>query len=235
MDEKEEDQPSKTPFAAVMPHCSLQKSVLQGRASQQLFEREGSIEDLTYDQLLQLQYLPHKPIIKQPVCKYRVLDLHTPNSEKRFQNEKVYNNHSEQEDSRKSYHKPQNAMCGGKRELHEDLSDDDIPEFINGVFYQSVISDSGSSNNLNDKEPTPVCEAKKPINAVNLQDTLTRQPIPSTYHNLQMNMQPTPLIEEGAKAVIEALNAAYKDDENLETNLEYKDDFESSSTNAESG
>ena len=72
MTEKESHPNDKTPFAAVMPRSSSFTLLSAEKHSQRFSENECSIEDMTYEQLLQLQYLPHKPIIRQPVCTYSI-------------------------------------------------------------------------------------------------------------------------------------------------------------------
>ena len=72
MTEKESNPNDKTPFAAVMPRSSSFTLLSVEKHSQRFSENECSIENMTYEQLLQLQYLPHKPIIRQPACTYSI-------------------------------------------------------------------------------------------------------------------------------------------------------------------
>ena len=70
MTEKEPSPNDKTPFAAVMPRSSSFILLSAEKHSQRFSESDCPVENMTYEQLLQLQYLPHKPIIRQPVCTY---------------------------------------------------------------------------------------------------------------------------------------------------------------------
>ena len=72
MTEKESNQKEKSPFAAVMPRSSSFTLLSAEKHPQSSSENECSIENMTYEQLLQLQYLPHKPIIRQPACTYSI-------------------------------------------------------------------------------------------------------------------------------------------------------------------
>ena len=72
MTEKELNPSDKTPFAAVMPRSSSFILLSAEMHSQRFSENDCPVENMTYEQLLQLQYLPHKPIIRQPVCTYSV-------------------------------------------------------------------------------------------------------------------------------------------------------------------
>ena len=72
MTEKESNPKDKSPFAAVMPRSSSFTLLSAEKHSQRFSENECSIENMTYEQLLQLQYLPHKPIIRQPACTYSI-------------------------------------------------------------------------------------------------------------------------------------------------------------------
>ena len=72
MTEKESNSNDKTPFAAVMPRSSSFILLSAEKHSQRFSENDCPVENMTYEQLLQLQYLPHKPIIRQPVCTYSV-------------------------------------------------------------------------------------------------------------------------------------------------------------------
>ena len=92
MAEIESNPKDKTPFAAVMPRSSSFTSLSAENHSQRLPENECSIENMTYEQLLQLQYRSHKPIIRQPVCTYSIPKT-LKSSHRKNRSENPYRNH----------------------------------------------------------------------------------------------------------------------------------------------
>ena len=217
MEENDSKNQGTTPYAAIMPQISSHISLVHERPSQKFFEAEGSVENLTYEQLLRLQYLPHKPIIMQPVCKYRACKSHIKQEEKNHFNHKIGRTESECESE---IHETR---------IQEDTFDDDnitkvLDETLSKVIKQMCMSETGRLNIGEIKHDSDNDDKNKGI-----------EPAAQLLEQSMKKMAETVL--QGATGEVKSSDVDENDTvpENAEDPEAYDNDFESSGTDAESG